>query len=199
MALSKEEELFLSDLSKNVINRYLREGSFVETPAQVPSSLLQKRGIFLSIKKSEAVSGKAKTLCCLGYLFPKRNLVESLLTLATNGAIRIRSLEKVCAENLNDLHLEINILEQPERLEGKPLEYSKKIDIKRDGIMIKDGPKVGVIIPSEMGDPQLTSVEYIGECCAKVGLTADAWITGKIEVYRFRVHNLKVVLTDFIP
>jgi uncharacterized protein (TIGR00296 family) len=193
MALGKEEELLLSELFKGTIQKYLEQGRFLEKPTQVPSGLLQKKGIFTTIKKIEKASGKLRTLCCVGYLFPVSDLVESLLTLATNCAIRIRSIEKIGFEDFKNLILEISIIDPPELLEGKPLEYAKKIDVEHDGIMVRDGPRVSVIIPSELSESKPTAEEYIGECCAKVGLTADAWIVGKVKVYRFRAYILRVV------
>jgi uncharacterized protein (TIGR00296 family) len=90
-------------------------------------------------------------------------------------------------DELVQVVFEVSVLTPPEPVKvEKPHDYSKKIKVGRDGLIVERGYCKGLLLPQvpvELGWDEET---FLCECCAKAGLPPDSWLLDGTGICRFQ-------------
>lgn len=183
--LTEEQGEALLWLARESIARQL--GMAAREPgADIASGLLAqelqaKRGTFVTLKKHGQLRG------CIGCLTAVDSIVEGVKRNALHAAFddcRFGPLEK---NELAAIEVEVSILTEP-----RPLAWASAEDLLRrlqagvDGVIVRKGAQSATFLPQVW--EQLPRPEDFLSClCRKAGLPAEAWRSGDLEVFVYRV------------
>jgi len=174
--MNAEQEKTLLETARAGIREYLETGRRLDFRPQDPV-LLEKRGLFVTLKKAGRLRG------CIGYPLPLKPLNQALVEMAIAAATEDPRFPPLQAGELDQVEIEISLL-------TPPLEISDpaEVVVGRDGLVVSKGHKRGLLLPQvtvEQGWDRETLLEH---CCLKAGLPADAWRAGvKMEVFQAEI------------
>lgn len=156
------------------------EGRVVES--KLPPSFDAERGVFVTI--NEHPSGVLRG--CIGYPMPIMPLSQALVLSARN----------VCHDpRFPDLRLsqakkcvfEVTVLTEPEEIQYKdPADLMAKIQIGKDGLLLRYRRSSGVFLPQVPVEQGWNVEEYLNGLCVKAGLQSDAWRSGALGFWKFQ-------------
>ncbi|MFA7382840.1 MAG: AmmeMemoRadiSam system protein A [Desulfurivibrionaceae bacterium] len=186
-ALTEEQGKALLWLARETIARQLGMGAH-EPGSDIAGRLLDqelrhKRGTFVTLKEHGELRG------CVGCLTATDSIVEGIKRNALHAAFddsRFRPVEK---KELTAIEVEISILTDP-----APLVYRNAEDllcilqVGIDGVIIRQGAQSATFLPQvweQLPDP----VDFLNHLCRKACLPADAWRSGCLEVFIYRVQH----------
>ncbi len=110
---------------------------------------------------------------CIGYIFPVKSLVQAVIENAIGSASRDYRFEKVKANELDNLLIDINVLTPPKRVDS----YDK-IRIGTDGVLMYKQGRQSVFLPSVATEFGWDLDQTLSQLSLKAGLSADAWKQG---------------------
>lgn len=143
--------------------------------------LQQKRGTFVSLKAHGELRG------CIGCLVATDAMVEEVKRNALHAAFDDSRFKPVEQEELRAIEMEISILTAP-----TPLAYASAEELLRalrvgiDGVIILQGGRSATFLPQvwqQLPEPQ----DFLSHLCCKACLPGDAWRSGALEVFTYRV------------
>jgi hypothetical protein len=181
--LSLGEGRELISIARSSIETYLREGREVELPSKVPKQLLGKRGVFVTLTTypSHELRG------CIGLPYPDKELVRAVIGSALSAAFEDPRFHEIDVKELDKILVEVSVLTEPKKISVRePSEYSKKIVVGKDGLIVKYGWYTGLLLPQVPVEQGWTEVEFLENACMKAGLQADAWLNPKVEILSFQ-------------
>ncbi|MEI8181445.1 MAG: AmmeMemoRadiSam system protein A [Desulfomonile sp.] len=145
-------------------------------PVLSPSSekLNEKRGAFVSLYKKGMLRG------CIGSLEPTAPLYKTVQEMSLAAAFRDPRFRSVSAEELPYLELEISVLTPLEKIENP-----EEIQVGVHGIMVRNGPRSGVLLPQVATERNWDRITFLEETCRKAGLPKDAWKEDETRIYVF--------------
>jgi AmmeMemoRadiSam system protein A len=130
---------------------------------------------FVSLKAAGRLRG------CIGTLQPSQPHLEwEVLENALAAATRDPRFPPVRREEVAGLRLSIDLLFAPE-----PVESAAALDPAQWGVIVREGRRCGVLLPSIPG--VRTAEQQIGICREKAGIAADAAVT----LERFLVRRIE--------
>lgn len=186
MKLSLEDGEFLVKAARKSIEDHLREETEFEPSADYPEKMDENRGVFVTLNKYP--SGELRG--CVGFVEPIKPLitaVEEAAVLSATNDVRFPSLE---LEELENVTLEVTVLTKPELIETEePREYLGKIEVGRDGLIVKAFGKVkksGLLLPQVPTQYGWNPEKFLNQTCKKAGLLPKAWKSGDVEVHKFQ-------------
>ena len=179
---------FILSLARKAVDTYVAVNKRISVPEKYPEGLDEKRGVFVTIYKV----GRFKELKgCVGLPYPEMPLIKGIIEASISACqdMRFSSLTK---DDLKKIKLEISVLTEPELIEVKePEDYLKKIEIGRDGLIIKKGVMSGLLLPQVAVEYKWDVKEYLKNLCLKAGLLSDSWMDKSVKIYRFEAHIIK--------
>lgn len=142
--------------------------------AGLPPHTRPSRGCFVSLKMEGRLRG------CVGTVLPARaTLEEEVAENALAAATRDPRFPPLRHGELARLHLSIDLLTTPQ-----PVDSLDELDARRFGVLLRNGARVGVLLPDIPGVD--TPQEQISICLEKAGLRPSADYTlERFEVERF--------------
>ncbi len=138
----------------------------------------EKRGVFTTLTKHGELRG------CIGFPYPIKRLDQAIIESAIAAAIDDPRFEPVRLSEMDEIEVEVTVLTPPEKIEAKPKDLPKHVEIGRHGLMVKMGPFSGLLLPQVAVEYNFDAEEFLSQTCMKAGLPPDCWLTGA-EVYRF--------------
>ncbi|MFX0063888.1 MAG: TIGR00296 family protein [Candidatus Hermodarchaeota archaeon] len=172
---------FLTKLARKVIKTYLAENIILKPPADTPEVFFQKSGVFVTLKKADQLRG------CIGRPYPNQKLIDAIIASSVDSATRDPRFPRVTEDELEKITIEITILTPPEKIiVSKPQEYLKKIEIGRDGLIISQGRRGGLLLPQVPVDWNWDVSEFLEQTSLKAGLRPDAWLDKETEIFKFQ-------------
>ncbi|MFQ3621462.1 MAG: AmmeMemoRadiSam system protein A [Spirochaetales bacterium] len=173
-------ELFLTDREKKLLLSLAREtvSSALEGKPVIPpvaeGNLCTNAGVFVTIHKTD---GSLRG--CIGQLYGKSNLVETVREVALSSAFNDPRFTPVKKEELKDLVFEISIL--------SPLRQGKAEEIipGKHGIYLKRGYSGGLLLPQVAVEQGWDRWEFLDHGCRKAGLLPGSWKDPYTELYLF--------------
>ncbi|MBU1204163.1 MAG: TIGR00296 family protein [Nanoarchaeota archaeon] len=140
----------------------------------------EKRGVFVTLHKPD---GELRG--CIGFPNAAYSLGESV-----TRASRLAAYEDFRFEPLSkdeEFLVEISVLTEPELIEVRSSdEYLDKIEIGKDGLIIKGINGSGLLLPQVASEWKWDVKEFLENLCVKAGLSRGAWREMKNEVYKFQ-------------
>lgn len=147
----------------------------------IPPVLEQYAACFITLRLGKELRG------CVGSIIPHRTFIEDLIHNSYSAAFEDERFEPLTAEEFKseEFSLSVSILSTPEPISFvSEVDLLEKIVAGRDGIIIQQGDKQAVYLPSvweELSD----KCEFLNSLKQKAGLERD-YFSQTLEVYRFR-------------
>ena len=136
-------------------------------------SLRRRAGVFVTVRIHQDLRG------CIGTLEPTyEDMAVEIIENAVAAAFRDPRFTPVCADELADLSISVDVLKPMELIGG-----IEALDPLRYGVVVRSGKRRGTLLP---GIEQIISVEeQIAIARSKGGIEEDE----PVELYRFEVER----------
>ncbi len=174
--LSGKDRRFLLKAARDNIASWLKKRRGIRIfPTDAPPALLEKRGVFVTLKKHGRLRG------CTGYLSGIKPLILAVLDNSYNAAFKDPRFGPVTGDELKAITIEISVLTEP-----VPVKSVEEIKVGRDGLIMERIPYRGLLLPQvpvEQGWDRETVLE---ETCRKAGLPSNAWRDRETTILRFQ-------------
>jgi AmmeMemoRadiSam system protein A len=158
-------------LAKETIRSYLTNGVIPQPPKDLAEEFLEKRGVFVSIKKHGQLRG------CIGTVEPtKNNVAEELIHNAVSASTQDPRFPSITLDELEDLTISVDLLSPLEKVTD-----SSQLDPKKYGILVSSKSKKGVLLPNLEGVDTIEEQLRISK--SKGGIAHQE----KFEIQRFEV------------
>ena len=186
--ISENSGKFLVQLAKDVIRSELKE-EVILIPPEYPKELDQRAGIFVTLFRK--VEGFRQLRGCIGLPYPEKSLVDGCVQAAL-GVMNDDRFPKLSLEDAENMEIEISVLSEPAKMVvEKPEQYLEKIEIGKDGLIIKKGIMSGLLLPQVAVEQGWSTEQYLKNLCIKAGLSENTWLDPSAEVYRFKTQIFK--------
>jgi MEMO1 family protein len=163
---------FIPALARRAIETFVREGTVIAPPKDLPDELTARAGCFVSIK---TLAGDLRG--CIGTVDPvKDTLAEEIITNGVSSATRDPRFTPVRADELPQLKYSVDVLSTPESCDLDDL------DPKVYGVVVEDeiGFRRGLLLPNLAG---ITSAsQQVEIASAKAGIPPGT----PVKLFRFR-------------
>ena len=172
----KNEDSYVQ-LARLTIETYIKTGKTISASeltrsGQVPDSsgenakqkvfpdemFTQKGATFVSIHKNHALRG------CIGTLLPCfTSVAEEIIHNAISAATADPRFPMITEDELPWLEISVDVLDTPE-----PISSTDKLDVKRYGVIVRNGNRQGVLLPNLDGVDNVN--QQINIACQKAGI-----------------------------
>jgi len=184
--LSKSDGIELVKLARQAVSDYFRNREL-----KIKSTKFkQKRGVFVSIH----THSDHKLRGCIGYPYPTLPLGEALQRAACSAAFQDTRFLPLSENELNGIIFEVSILTEPKLIEIKdPKEYSKKIKIGKDGLIMECNLHKGLLLPQVplQFEPKWDVETFLENTCMKSSLLPDMWMDPRVKIFKFQCRIFK--------
>lgn len=147
--------------------------------------LKEERGVFVTLHKNGELRG------CIGYPDPVMPLYRAVKEAARGAAFKDPRFPKVTPDEMRSIRIEVSVLSVPERIDCDPEEYTEKIELGKDGLIL-EGPKgTGLLLPQVAIENDFTKKQFLNCLSQKAGLPFNAWEDPDYKLFKFqaRVYN----------
>ena len=183
--LSLEEGKFLINLARDAVEEYLENGKTLKPPKDTPKKMSERCGVFVTINSIKR--GKKELRGCIGYPYPTSPLVDAVIDSAINAATEDPRFYPISLGELGEVVFEVSVLTPPETVKAdNPMEYTKKIKVGEDGLIVERGPYKGLLLPQVPVEWEWCEEEFLCQCCVKAGLPPDSWLTKDAKISKFK-------------
>lgn len=174
----------LQIVEKSLKSAVLHQEIYQPNRAKLNSVLFNKGASFVTLRKGKDLRG------CIGSVLPSKAIAIDLADNAYAAAMNDTRFQPVNENELKDIDFSIALLTNFEEIEFNSYQdLLSKIKPDLDGILIKDGEREGLFLPSvwkELTDKQ----DFITQLKIKAGLSPSYW-SDNIKVFRFRTVEIK--------
>jgi AmmeMemoRadiSam system protein A len=158
-------------LARRSLEHYLAGNGYLPEPAGLPAELQGQAGVFVSLKKRGELRG------CIGTFGPTQpDIAAEIIRNAVSAGTQDPRFWPVEADELPELDISVDILSEPERVDGLAA-----LDPKEYGVIVRRGRRSGLLLPDLAGVD--TVEEQVGIAMQKAGIASGE----EIELYRFTV------------
>ena len=183
--LTIKDGKFLVNLARMAVTEYLKKGKVLRVPDSVPSKLMKKCGVFVTLNSIN--KGEKALRGCIGLPYPTTPLSEGVIEASISAATHDPRFPKVALKELDNIVFEVSILTPPERVEvEKTTDYPSKIKVGRDGLIVEQSFCKGLLLPQVPIEYKWEEEEFLCQCSMKAGLPPDSWLLKDAKVYRFQ-------------
>lgn len=170
----------LINLARRAISAYFK-GREIDVEDEVKKEFGEDSGVFVSLYLGEDLIG------CIGIPRPTTPLYKAVIQGAKGAAFEDPRFPPLRKDQFDRLRIEISVLTEPEVIEVKdPKEYPDKVEIGKDGLMIKDEFGSGLLLPQVAVEWKWKPKEFLEQTCMKAGLEPNCWCNTKRNVYKFQ-------------
>jgi AmmeMemoRadiSam system protein B/AmmeMemoRadiSam system protein A len=127
-------------------------------------AMKEPRAAFVTLEKNSELRG------CIGDIFPRQPLYESVITNAINAAVNDWRFNPVTKGECNDIQIEISALTVP-----RPISSPNQIRIGIDGVVLNKNGHSAVFLPQVAPEQNWDTSQMLANLSLKAGLPPDAW------------------------
>jgi uncharacterized protein (TIGR00296 family) len=182
MLLDVEKGKFLVKLARKAIEEYLNCGVEISPPKDTPAELLEKRGVFVTLKKFPSMELRG----CIGYPEPILPLAIATVHAGISAAVNDPRFLPVRPEEVKNLVVEVTVLTPPEKIDVPVKERPKAIKVGKDGLIVRCGSASGLLLPQVPVEWGWNEEEFLSQVCVKAGLPPHCWLSPLCELYKFQ-------------
>jgi uncharacterized protein (TIGR00296 family) len=183
--LTLEEGKFLVRLARNAVEEYLKNGKIIAVPKDVSPKLMKRCGVFVTLNSFH--QGKKELRGCIGFPYPTTPLTRAVIESAINSATQDPRFLSVSLDELSHIVFEVSVLTPPQLVKvEKPTEYSSKIKVGQDGLIVERSYCKGLLLPQVPIEWNWEEEEFLCQCCMKAGLSPDSWLLKDTKIYKFQ-------------
>lgn len=172
--IAEKDGMYLIELARYALEEQFQKTCRFPSSSQkyISFSLLEKRGIFVTLCKENQMRG------CIGSPFPKLPLKDAVIDCAIRSALEDTRYPPVVADELSHITISVSILSTPQ-----PTSY-EQILLGVNGVIVSDGYQYGVLLPEDK--EEWTLKNFLEVACLKGGLSKNAWNEGT-DLFSFEV------------
>jgi uncharacterized protein (TIGR00296 family) len=183
--LNLEEGRFLVQLARRTVEENLKNRKRTSLAQDVPKKLLQSCGVFVTINTLKHNGRELRG--CIGLPYPTTPLVQAVIEAAISSATQDPRFYPLSLKELDNVVFEVSILTPPQVVEvEKTSEYTSKIKVGEDGLIIEKGISKGLLLPQVPVEWKWNEEEFLCQCCIKAGLPPDCWLLKGTKIYKFQ-------------
>jgi len=173
LGLSRSEKTLLHQIARESIEARCR-GTQPPKRRIESAKLKELRGAFVTLHKHGKLRG------CIGHITGRSPLAETVAEMAVAAAFQDPRFPPLDVGELDQIDIEISVLTPLERLQNP-----EDIQIGRQGLVMKKGPRSGLLLPQVATEQGWDRRAFLENACIKAGLPPDAWKDGDTEIYVF--------------
>lgn len=175
--LEAKEKEFLLKLARKTIIDYLN-GSKVKDPQNIPESLKQISGCFVTLKKNGRLRG------CIGHIYPTKPLYKCVMENAINAAVKDARFVPVSLAEMDEIEIEISVLTKPKKVDAIGEELKRILVPHRHGVVLQNGPNQATYLPQVWTDlPEKET--FLKSLCVKGGMKQSCWEDKNTNVFLY--------------
>jgi hypothetical protein len=174
LTLSESEKSELLRIAAASVDAAVREGKAYDPPVPAMPSLLQERGVFVTLTKAGELRG------CIGYTAPVLPLYQAVAETARLAAQRDPRFPPVRQTELKELQYEISVLSSFHHLMD-----GSKVRVGVDGLLIRRRESQGILLPQVPTELGWDRVTFLEELSLKAGLERTAWRDPDSDLFTF--------------
>jgi AmmeMemoRadiSam system protein A len=165
--MEKEDKIKLLELARESIRTAFENQ---DPNINGVAHLNKNQGVFVTIHKQKELRG------CIGYPEPIMPLYKAVIEAARNAAFNDPRFPRMTKDELREIEIEISVLSVPEIIKVEyPEEYPKKIEIGKDGLIIRTAEASGLLLPQVATEQDWTAAQFLNAVCQKAGLPFRTW------------------------
>ncbi len=172
-------------LARKAIAYFLHTGQFLEDSA--PTEFSGERGVFVTLHKYPEKELRG----CIGFPEAVKPLWNAVIEAAVSAAFRDPRFIPLKAEELEKILAEVSVLTVPEELRCGKEGLPEKIEIGRDGLIVRKAGVSGLLLPQVAPEWKWNSTEFLENACAKAGMEKSCWKEKETSVCRFQAQIFK--------
>jgi len=181
MQLSNEYGYFAVRIARKVIEKWVK-GREKLKPKSYPEFFNKKMGVFTTIHAWPEKELRG----CIGFPYPELRLIDALVSSAIEACNDPRFLP-LRENELEHVVVEVSILTEPKLIDVEnKMEYLKKIEIGKDGLIIKNGIFSGLLLPQVPVEFGWNVKQYLENLCEKAMLPRNAWLFTDTQIFKFQ-------------
>lgn len=172
---------FLVKFARETIEKWVKDRKAIKKPRNLSREFYEERGVFTTLHTHPGKELRG----CIGVPYPVKPLIEAIIESAMSVTQDPR-FPHLQASELNNVVVEVSILTKPEKIRvKKPEEYLERIEIGKDGLIIKNGMQSGLLLPQVPKEYGWDVKAFLENLCAKALLPQDAWTFEGTEIFKF--------------
>lgn len=180
MILSDQDGETIVKTARAAVTEYLKTEKKINLHEDFKSKFSYNSGVFVTLNKKENLRG------CIGFPTPVKKLYQSLVDAAIASATEDPRFPQVQYEELNEISFEVTILTPPKEVKvTNPLEYTSKIKVGRDGLIVKWEFGSGLLLPQVPVEYGWNEEEFLNHTCEKAGAPFDCWKRKSTKILQF--------------
>jgi uncharacterized protein len=179
--LSFEERKYAIELAKESLRTYLEnkktiqvDKKFLEKGFGQHTELLLPRGCFVTLTFKDQLRG------CIGTIESGEPLYLNIIQNAIRAGTQDPRFPALTIDQYDSLEFEISVMGPV-----SPLSSLDKIEIGRDGLIVKNGAHQGLLLPQVPVEWNWGLKEFLENTCQKAGLDKNAYKEDETELYYF--------------
>jgi hypothetical protein len=177
--LSDEDGTLLVQTAREIATEFVRNGRRLELAGDLESRFSFESGIFVTLDLKEDLRG------CIGFPLPRR-VAEALPEAAIAAATQDPRFSPVKPSELDKITFEVTVLTPPIEIKvDDPLQIPSKIKVGRDGLIVKQGHRSGLLLPQVPVEYGWNEKEFLSHTCQKAGLPQECWKEKQTRVFSF--------------
>lgn len=173
-SLTASEERQLLDIAKRSVEAAVKGRKNYDLPADLPPSLRQDRGAFVTLKLNGELRG------CIGYTNAMQPLAETVRDVAAFAALEDPRFTPVTDRELGKLSYEVSVLSPLRRVSDV-----NQIHIGEHGLVIVKGRRRGLLLPQVATEQHWDRNTLLDQTAMKAGLPAKAWRDKDADLFMF--------------
>jgi len=173
-SLMASEKKQLLEIARKSVESAVEQGKAYELPTNLPGSLMQDRGAFVTLKEKGELRG------CIGYTVAMQPLAETVRDVAALAALRDTRFHPVSSAELGQLTYEVSVL--------SPLRHvtdTNQIKVGEHGVMIVKGRTRGLLLPQVALEQHWDRNTLLDETAIKAGLSPKSWRDKDADLFIF--------------
>ncbi len=184
-AITEEQGKALLKYARTVLANQFDKGVLVSIPDDPAFDNL--RGIFVTLKQTGNLRG------CIGNIEPIRSIKEGVAANVVNAAFYDTRFAPLSQEELEQVHISISLLTEPEPLAYNDVEeLCTRLQKGVDGVILSCGNNSATFLPQVW--EQLPDVEqFLSHLSLKAGMSKDAWKNENIDISTYQVQSFAEV------
>ena len=173
-SLTNQQKEKLLKLSRDTISLYLKSKKVLSQEITDPA-LKEQMGAFVTLRKNDQLRG------CIGNIIARKPFYLEVIDMSIASSTQDPRFAPVRQEELKDITIEISAISPLKKISS-----CDEIVLGVHGVLIRSGFRSGVYLPQVATETGWNKEEFMSSLCVqKAGIEADAWKTGKCDIYIF--------------
>ena len=178
---SIEEGEELVSAARKIVIEFVSHAKFDrQSVAGHTRKFTEKHGVFVRVEHWPTRTPRGS----MGFVHPKIGIGSALIEAAI-GAAEDKNFVPISHREIEHIVVEVDVLSEPEELNGSASARLKKVKSGRDGIIATYGFHTGIVLPIEASENDWKKEEILEHACMKAGLGADSWKRDDVKIHKF--------------